>query len=367
MNANKINVLVMSLGQKFGGAEIYTINLLESLNREKVNVYCAVRKNSTLENKLGTYSTISLDLSKHAIFNTVLRLRDYVKKKNINIIHANGINAMFLISFLSSNIKKISVIHGDTYLDHQGMGFVKERLLPRLEVMLCNKFDMCVAVSNSLKSILVRRGVISDKIRVVYNGINILDYSLVQTSHDYINICAVGNLLPIKNHILLLKAMKEINIKYPGTIKKCDIYGMGECEQNLKQYIIDNNLYNVNLKGFEENVRNKLSEYQVFVQPSRYESFGLSVIEAINAGCFVISSEVGGMKEIFQKVPDRVVMFKNDNIDSLVNCISWACENRDSLSKGMEKALDRLRQFFSIQASVEQMEHIYAEVTGFEN
>ena len=351
----------MSLGKKYGGAEKYTQTLVHNIDKTKYDVYCVVRKDSVLGKKLvnTNVSTLHLDISKRGVLNSILFLRKFVKDNRINIIHANGINAMVLILFISNKVKKIAVIHGDTYIDHKGMGFIKEILFPKIEAILCNKYDICIAVSESLKKILVHRGVKSEKIHVIYNGIEIYKYKDKYSSDSKIKLCAVGNLLPVKNHIKLLEAVKSFNEKYPDKYIYCDIYGSGECENNLNEYIKLNNLTNVTLKGFDDSIRYKLDQYDIFVQPSKYESFGLAVVEAINAGCFVIATDVGGMKEIIELFPKRGKLVQVNNSDAIMECINfvYSINNRVRHLDEEEEAL--LENKFSVRTMISQLERIY--------
>ena len=44
-----------------------------------------------------------------------------------------------------------------------------------------------------------------------------------------------------------------------------------------------------------------MNEYALYIHPSKYESFGISILEAMNAGCCIIANNVGGMTEILDE------------------------------------------------------------------
>lgn len=78
----------------------------------------------------------------------------------------------------------------------------------------------------------------------------------------------------------------------------------------------------------------------VVVIPSRYESFGLVVIEAMSYGSPVIAARVGGMKEIYADY-EGGLYFEGDSADSLAKCLLSIVNDtnlRASLASGaMEK------------------------------
>ncbi|PSD43917.1 glycosyltransferase family 4 protein [Elizabethkingia anophelis] len=71
---------------------------------------------------------------------------------------------------------------------------------------------------------------------------------------------------------------------------RLDIYGQGEWEDMLKQKIIDNKLeQNITLKGVTNDIKTELQNSSLFLFSSRYEGFGLAIIEAMTVGLPVIS------------------------------------------------------------------------------
>jgi hypothetical protein len=143
----KKRILILSLGEKYGGAEIYTLNLLNFLPKDKYEIHIAVRKNGGLIKHVDSKNVLILDISKKHIIDSLEQLNRYIDNNQIDFLHCNGINAMALAFFASTKLRKIAVIHGDTYIDHLGMGFFKEKIFPKIEIFLINRFDSCIAVS----------------------------------------------------------------------------------------------------------------------------------------------------------------------------------------------------------------------------
>lgn len=315
-----MNVLIVSIGKLVGGVEKYTLSLGKMLESEGLDVFYALRENSWLSEQIAD-NKIELNLSSWHILTAYKQVTKYVELKNINIILCNSNNGLFLCKNVSDTLscKKIGVIHGDVIVDQKQKGNIVASIYEKLETWLVKeKCSRCIAVSQSIKDLLINRGVDANKLEVVYSGISIEKYDCFPNYYsDEFRICSVGYLRPVKNQIALLEALNMMKKSHPEAKIICDIYGEGPERTNLENYINENNMEYVNLKGFDANIRKHLNEYQLFVQPSTYESFGLAVLEAMNAGCGVLANCVGGMKEILQEIPETLVDVENRDAFSL--------------------------------------------------
>ena len=293
-------ILIVSVGKIFGGVEKYTLDIIQHLSALEYEIHIAIRKDGALANQIFCDRKILIDMSKFRLLSSMKQIRNYVQKNKIDLIHCNSNNALFLCSLIKNNrIKKIGVIHGDVLIDQLNKGTLKANLYRALETWLINRCDGCIAVSHSLKNILISRGVNEDKLAVIYHGIEVMEYSaLPEYSVTPIKICCVGNLMVSKNQIVLLKALNYLQTLHSNFDYECDLFGEGETRVELQKYINDHKLTKIRLKGFCDNIRSQLNKYTIYVQPSRYESFGIAVLEAMNAGCCVLASDVGGLREI---------------------------------------------------------------------
>ncbi len=103
-----------------------------------------------------------------------------------------------------------------------------------------------------------------------------------------------------KGHAYLLQALKTVVKDFPNV--RLEIYGYGK--QFEKQLVADEVRRlslenNVSLNDFTTNTAKLISNASVVVVPSQsYESFGLTIIEAMAFGTPVITTNVGGMPEV---------------------------------------------------------------------
>lgn len=356
-------ILIISVGKLSGGVEKYTLILGQVLASKGIEVHYALREGSWLDNQILNANKITVNLGKYSI-SDMIKLRDYVRERGINIVHCNSNNGLFISQLIQerSDCKKLAVIHGDVCVDQNHKGFLVSSIYKLLETWLIKqKCSCCVAVSKSIKRILIERGIHEKKIRTVYTGIDPIKYNRMPDFFaNELCICTVGNLLPVKNHLLLLESLYLLRSKYPQVKCRCDIYGEGPERKKIEEYIRTKGLNNVSLKGFDENVRYKMNSYQIYIHTSKYESFGISIVEAMNAGCCIIANAVGGVNEILDD--DCGFIIKDEDPDVIADCIATCYEDRELLTKISMAGKERFEKVFMSDSMAENLMKIYKEL-----
>lgn len=358
-----LKVLIVSVGKLSGGVESYTLILGKMLADKGVEVHYAIRKGAWLDSQLTNVRKIVVELGRNSL-SDMKKLREYVEVYKINIIHCNSNNGLFVSQLIKENseCKKICVIHGDVKIDQNHKGCIISTLYEKLETWLLKKrCSHCIAVSESIKEILIDRGINKNRITVIYNGIVPFIYDKYPNYYaDELKIVTVGNLLPVKNQIVLLQALYIISNKYPEIRYKCDIFGEGPERGNLEKFISEKALINIHLKGFDKQVREKLNEYQIYIHTSKYESFGIAIVEAMNAGCCVITSDVGGVKEIIAQ--DSGFIVASDDAEAIADYIYYCYKNRDVLMKIAKNGKRRSEIEFTSDVMIDHVMKIYRKL-----
>ncbi len=105
----------------------------------------------------------------------------------------------------------------------------------------------------------------------------------------------------------ILKNEKEIELDvYASTIIYGDAFHMANESKFLKLYERAANLKNVNYKGYCRHsvLVDKLKDYDVSVHPSTFEeTFCISAMEALAAGCMLITTDLGAIPETCAEFP----------------------------------------------------------------
>lgn len=163
--------------------------------------------------------------------------------------------------------------------------------------------DCPIAVSEDLKAHMVS---IRPDTLFIPNMVDTDDFKILTNVEMKANFvfAAVGNLTPVKGYDMLIEAFAKAAPKIPGA--RLYIAGSGEEEQALKEQISALNLEDrVILTGF---LPRKLAPKfyngcDCYVCSSNFETFGVSIIEALACGKPVIATRCGG--------PESIVTQKN--------------------------------------------------------
>lgn len=141
-----------------------------------------------------------------------------------------------------------------------------------------------------------------------------------------------------KDHTTLIKAMSLLSDDY-----KLLLVGDGvtrkETEQHVQQLGISSR---VTFLGFRKDVRNLLSESDIFVLSSNFEGCPISVIEAMALGLPVIGSEVEGLSEI---VADTGLLFKAGDVKELADKIMMITQNENLYREISNKCKQKSHDF----------------------
>ncbi|MGC8937020.1 MAG: glycosyltransferase family 4 protein [Candidatus Methanomethylicaceae archaeon] len=190
------------------------------------------------------------------------------------------------------------------------------KLINDLEQKAANFADRIITVSYAMKDELISYGFPSDKIEVVWNGVDPNKYSLerippekqqqirskYRIAPDERMVFFIGRLTGVKGVDRLLMAMPHVLSKFPKT--KLVVVGKGEMEGELVRLaaslgIQNNVIFNFNMLPEEERIAH-YAACDLAVFPSLYEPFGIVALEAmaLKKPVVVGARGVSGMREI---------------------------------------------------------------------
>jgi len=229
-----------------------------------------------------------------------------------------------------------------------------------------------VVTANSLgvlNDALSRECFIKDKIKLVYNGIDLEDYSdsLIQRSKqrkilnlldEDIAIICIANLIPYKGHIDLLTAFSFICKKNPNV--KLFLAGDDRGIQNeLTNKSIELNIENnVSFCGIVNDIPQLLSAMDVGILASHEEGFSNAIMEYLSAGLPVVATNVGGNEEILCNAPGCYLCRVRD-VENIALTLIRVIDELHSNSFNRELRIGLIKDNYSINTMLKNYLNIY--------
>ncbi|WP_315762593.1 glycosyltransferase [Sphingomonas sp. Y38-1Y] len=208
-----------------------------------------------------------------------------------------------------------------------------------------------------------------ERLKVINNGIRVMNPSMTKNesrerfgvSDGDVHLVSCGRLSDQKNHKFIVEMMSYLPSHY-----KLSIVGEGELKDNIQALINRLKLANrINLVGGlnSNDVANFLIGADIFLFPSKYEAFGLAMVEAMAVGIPVVCSshpalvEVGGSAVVALPIVDPS---------------SWAAavlklQKSDTRERYIANGMDQARTFTSDVMSQKFMTEMFGKVLEAEH
>jgi len=206
------------------------------------------------------------------------------------------------------------------------------------------KPDIDVIVSVSEKTMKNQSHIYTEH-KVIYNGVDTKRFKAKQekieiSNNKKLSIAWIGRMDKYDSSVYdAIKENKFINLN-------CNFYFIGSGKLD------DNPLDNFKFLGIVKNPESYLQEWDIFLYPTRIDSFGLALVEAMSCELPVIGSD-----EVKEIIGDSGLIYKNTNdlIKKLSKLISF--ENmRKSFGKDARK---RVLEKFSLEKMLKEYKNLY--------
>ena len=201
----------------------------------------------------------------------------------------------------------------------------------------------------------------ANRIRRIYNGLNLAEFGRADFSSAPPLILAVGRLIAKKGFADLIGACGLIAER--GKSFQCEIIGEGPLENELRGQIERLNLQNrVVLPGAkpQREVRQRLAAANVFVLPSVIDPEGgmdnlpTVIMEAMATGLPIVSTKIGGIPEMVVENETGFLLRPGDAV-ALADAIEKVISNLSLAQKLGQAGRECAQEFFSIEKNVREL------------
>ena len=291
----------------------------------------------------------------------------FIPQYRKNIIHANYLFQYFVAIDLKKQLNGILI-----FTQHLT---IPEQQSPinyfDTEFRIYSEADKIVTVTKHGKNHLVNKGVASDKIEVIYNGIAPEQFDVAPNPKirekfgiaDCDNIILFsGRIDPIKGLEYLCLAMEVLIRKFPN----CRLVVAGDGD--FKMLIEKSRKFSANISflGFisHDDLIDLYHEADIGVIPSLQEQCSYVALEMLHCGLPVVASKLGGLKEIFIHKEnaflvditsvDTNILEVKPKVSELVTYVCRLLKDDDLKTQFHKKSILRAHQKFSLDIMINQ-------------
>ena len=353
----KIKILRIIARLNVGGPAIHSILLTSALNNPKFETLLVCGYLSSGEGDMSYYAQekgvsfqliprLKRELSLIDDFLAFKQIYSLIVKEKPDIVHTHtakagslGRLAAIFYNFIPGH-KKVSIVH--TFHGHVLSGYfgwAKTKFFILVEKFLARFTHQIITVSESVKGDLVRLGIApKNKIRVIPLGFELDKFLGLpgRTNKDKFNVGIIGRLVAIKNHRLFLDAASKVSYSSLNSDISFKVIGDGEDRQDLENYAKKLGVKEIEFLGWRKNLPGLYSELDLVVLTSLNEGTPVSLIEAMASAKAVISTDVGGVRDLMGdevklgkvknnefRVFQRGILINSGDSDALASAITF--------------------------------------------
>ncbi|GBC97492.1 N-acetyl-alpha-D-glucosaminyl L-malate synthase [bacterium HR16] len=290
---------------------------------------------------------------------TLLHLVRVVREQRIDIIHTHLTRATYYGLLLGLLTRKpvVSTVHVFT-------SDPAYRWLSRLGNPL-------IAVSEAVRRWLIEHGVPASEVQTIYNATDFVslngahanapqevrkEFGLPESSKL---IGLFAKVTPIKGQDLLLEALPQVLRSHPDTHVLFVGSTNGEFARRIQQRAKELSVSrHVVFTGLRADVARLMQAVDVVTLPSRTETFGLAVLEAMALGKPVVATRVGGLPELVRDGETGILV--DYTTASLAHALNELLSSADLRHRLGQTARTFACQYYTPEHMVQRVEAVYA-------
>ncbi len=361
----KISILEIIGDPTLAGAPRHLLGLLENFNYHALKVFVICPPGPLAGEIRHLRKQIELEIvsmSSKTNWQAIKEIRKEIKRIKPDVIHVHGTRAGSLGRLASIGLK-IPVI----YTEHLWTKNYRlsNRIAHQMQItglwFLDMFTDLNIAVSRSVKDFMIDSQISrSNKITVIYNGIEPAKRKVTIFKTKEIVLGTVGTLNYQKGIQYLIQAMPEIIREYPKA--KLVIIGEGYYKSSLKRLVKKLKLENfITFKGFVKEVEEELTNFDIYVQPSLSESFGLAIVQAMSLGLPVVATNTGGIPEVVTEGKSGILV-ELGKPEALADGILTLLRDHEKARNMGKLAAEDAKIKFNLNDMVKEVEKVYEKI-----
>ena len=350
------------------GTELWTIRLIEALDRSRFRPYlCLIDGSSDLSKSLepDDCEVIRFGLTKLRSLRgakSALAFLRFLRANRIDVVQVHHADpAYFAVPIARIAGAKVVQTKYDTGYWLSGVHLWAHRLIRRLVHSTVANCEACKSAS------IAQEWSPKSSVVVLQNGIALERFDAIANLEmpqetGTIHFGMVCNLRAVKSPELFVEAAQRVMAVHPNS--QFHIAGDGELRPELESMIIDLRLQDVfTLHGDVKQIPQFLQEIHIAVLCSQSEGLSHAILEYMAAGRAIIATRVGGNTELITHGTNGLLIPPN-NVNALATAMcDYLADPKKAESLG-QAARTSVQKHFSFQAMTERFENFYSDLLG---
>jgi glycosyltransferase involved in cell wall biosynthesis len=303
------------------------INLLDNDRFEHILIFPG---GDVIENILDNFNVkyyVIPELNEKLSIRLFRKIYRILKQESIDIINTHSLKSYILGGLINVLLRKKIVYSYHGHFIRNEYNSIFEQKIYYILHLIVTLFNRVYALTPSMRSkeLLKAETKRFSKIDFYYHGNvevnhpkelnNDLIQKLSELRKQFLLIGYIGRLDREKNAKLAIKLFSEVK-KYRGNIFLL-IFGSGEEEDEIKNFVLENELKNISFLGYIKNAESYKKYLDIIILTSNSEGMPMVLWEAMKNGVPFFSTNVGGIPEIVENEKCGFVFDQNDFEDGL--------------------------------------------------
>ena len=367
----------MHIVQAPGGVERYIQMFLKYINKSEYEniLICSKdydRKYYANCTSAFEYVDMIREINLTSDLKSILLVRKLIKKYKPDIIYCHSSKAGAIGRAANFGFKNMIIYNPHGWAFNMECSSKKKAVYRLVERCLAKITDYIIAISDyEKKSAIDNRICKSEKIQVIYNGIDLDSYNQeisnyhmtradLGISEDAYVIGCVGRLSKQKSPDIFIKAAAQIKKKIPQAYFL--MVGNGDEQEQTEQFITELELQNcVHITGWVDNPMEYVMLFDQAMLLSRWEGFGLVLAEFMWAEKPIVATKVDAIPNLISDAVNGLLVEK-DAVDAVVKASIRIYEDRELAEQLCEQGRRIVTERFSVKRVVAEHEKLFERI-----
>jgi L-malate glycosyltransferase len=360
-----MKILQVCSADSIGGGEQHVMDLTRGLIERGHELHLAVRPSSPLQMQLADAPVHWHEVKLRNALDvfSAKRLTNIISKNQIEVAHAHVARDYPMTGFATKNLPV------RFFLTRHHFHPIKSSAVYEAAIRHAVKL---IAVSETVRrELAIAFPALQSRIEVIPNWLRPTTPLSRAEAREHFGIkrrwavAVIGQITPLKRQDVFLEAVRLLTENNTYERVEFFIIGTAHPEDSAYEATLRNTAHAIGLTdrvhftGFVPELSKYLCAFEIVVAPSDNEGFSLAAIEAMNAGCAVLASEVGGLTEIIAH-NETGLLFQPGNAAMLAIKLQSLLTDNDLRSRLATAGQISVRKRFDRQHILDRIEALYS-------